>query len=191
MLVTWSSVTRVFSHGFVQSFQLPLREVECLPPGQTVKNPSRVVSTPDILSPYSCFPFSVLLHRMAFGFTASDLFTDWRRGGWGWEGEPPFRTSKSAKLVPLVGSLEEPALSAYQQSQALSREVGVRWGLGAGLGSDCPEWKQTPTPNQTQIEIPGGTGCPKISQAMLGQGGRGQTMNSSSSPRGVRFPGLC
>ena len=103
----------------------------------------------------------------------------------------PFRTSKSTKLMPLVGGLEEPALSAYQQSQALSKEVGVRWVLGSGLGSDCPEWKQTPTRNQTQIEIPGGTGCPKLSQAMLGQGGRGQTMNSSSSPRGVRFPGLC
>lgn len=146
-----------------------------------------------------CLPTAVFL--FLFYFTrwhlASQPLTYLRiRGegagtGAGRWGGPSFRTSKSTKLVPLVGGLEEPALSAYQQSQALSREVGVRWGLGAGLGSDCPEWKQTPTPNQTQIEIPGGTGCPKLSQAMLGQGGRGQTMNSSSSPRGVRFPGLC
>ena len=84
VLVTWSSVPSAFSQVFMQSFQLPLREVECLPPGHTVKNWSRGVSTPAILSPYGCFPFSVLLHQMAFDFTASDLFTDWRRGDWGW-----------------------------------------------------------------------------------------------------------
>lgn len=142
-----------------------------------------------------CLPTAVFL--FLFYFTrwhlASQPLTYLRIGGegagagWG----AAFQDIKVNQVVPLVGGLEEPALSAYQQSQALSREVGVRWGLGAGLGSDCPEWKQTPTPNQTQIEIPGGTGCPKLSQAMLGQGGRGQTMNSSSSPRGVRFPGLC
>ena len=84
VLATQSSVPSAFSQVFTQSFQLPLREAECLPPGHTVKNWSRGVSTPAILSPYGCFPFSVLLHQMAFGSTASDLFTDWRRGGWGW-----------------------------------------------------------------------------------------------------------
>lgn len=58
--------------------------------------------------------------------------------------------------------------------------------MGAGLGSSCPEWKQTPTPNQTQIEIPGGTGGPKLPQARLGQGGRGQTVNSGlQAPQGA------
>ena len=95
------------------SFQLPLREVDCLPLGHTVRNWSRGVSTPPILSPYGCFSFSVLLHQVAFGFAASDLFTI---GGEGVEaGRPPFRTSKSTEPVPLVGGLEEPALLACRE----------------------------------------------------------------------------
>lgn len=54
---------------------------------------------------------------------------------------------------------------------------GVVGGDGGELGWDqvALRWKQTPTPNQTQIEIPEGTGCPKRPQARLAQGG-GQRM---------------
>lgn len=174
----------------MQSFQLPLREVECLPPGHTVKNWSRGVSTPVILSPTAVFLFLFYFTRWHL---ASQPLTYLRvRGEGAGAGAGRWGASSDIKVNCLCPwwAVWRVALSAYQQSQALSREVGVRWGLGAGLGSDCPEWKQTPTPNQTQIEIPGGTGCPCHPRLCWDREG-GQTMNSSSSLRCAEFPGLC
>lgn len=90
-------------------------------------------------------------------------------------------TSKATKPpLPSVGGLRPCPVSMWQSQVPCTaptpHTLGGRGGVEAGIGSSCLEWKQTPTPSQTQIEIPGGIGCPKQPRARLGQGG--QTMNS-------------
>lgn len=100
-------------------------------------------------------------------------------------GVPPFRTSKWSQPPLALGGRSGGGcpVSMWVKSSSLQRgRHAGSGGLEAGLGSSCPEWKQTPTPNQTQIEIPGGTGCPKPPQARLGQGGSNNELGAPGSP---------
>lgn len=153
------------SQAFTWSFRLPLREVEYLSPGHTVRHGLQGSLPPLFSLPMAVFLF---LFDSTGWHLVSQPLTYLRIGREGVQaGGASYRTSKPTEPpAPLVGGLEEPAPSACQQSQAPSGGAGMG---GGRLGSSCSKWKQTPTPNQTQKEIPGGLGCPKLPQPRLEQ----------------------
>lgn len=135
------------------------------------------------------FSFFVLFHQRAFGFIVWDLL-GWRglRLGASLQDIKVKRTS--CVLGGRSGGACPVGMSAKSSPLQGGTDVGAVAGVGGSLGSSCSERKQTLTPNQTHIEIPGETGGPKLLQARLGQGGVKGWNQGSRLQRGMWRPGL-